>query len=293
MSIIRGEFAYTKLGLSHRLKRERERIFLIDFFIQQSPVYQALIASIFTWGVTALGASVVFFFKNIKKQIMDALLGFSAGVMIAASFFSLLSPAIEMASSLNLTPWITVFIGFFGGGLLLYSGDKIYSFLEKKRKQEKKANLKRCFMLIFSITLHNIPEGLVIGVAFGSIFYHIEGATLLSALTLALGIGLQNFPEGSAVSLPLRREGFSRRASFFYGQLSGIVEPIAAVLGAILVLKVQTLLPYLLAFAAGAMIYVVVEELIPESQTNKKKDLMALFTLIGFSIMMILDLALG
>ena len=147
--------------------------------------------------------------------------------------------------------------------------------------------------MFFSITLHNIPEGLVVGVAFGSLAYSLEGSTLASALTLALGIGLQNFPEGSAVSLPLRREGLSRKKAFFFGQLSGVVEPIAAIIGAILVLKIQVLLPFLLAFAAGAMIYVVVEELIPESQSNKKKDLMALFTLIGFSIMMILDVALG
>ncbi len=272
--------------------------FVVDFYIGLSPVYQALLASICTWAITSLGAAVVFFFKEIKKGIMDALLGFSAGVMIAASFWSLLSPAIEMAESLNLIPWLVAFIGFFCGGLLLYSGDKIYNLLERKRKKEKivkkdAPNIKRCLMLILSITLHNIPEGLVIGVAFGSLAYHIEGATLLSAVTLAIGIGLQNFPEGSAVSLPLRREGFSRSKSFFYGQASGIVEPISAVIGAILVMKVQTLLPYLLSFAAGAMIYVVVEELIPESQSNKKKDLMALFTLIGFSVMMILDIALG
>lgn len=270
---------------------------MINFFVQLSPIYQALIAAMFTWAITSLGSAVVFFFKEIKKGVMDALLGFSAGVMIAASFWSLLSPAIEMATNLKLIPWLVVFIGFFCGGLLLYSGDKIYNIIEKKRKKlgSKKdgPNLKRCLMLISSITLHNIPEGLVIGVAFGSLAYNIEGATILSAITLAIGIGIQNFPEGSAVSLPLRREGFSRAKSFFYGQASGIVEPISAVIGALLVMRVQTLLPYLLSFAAGAMIYVVVEELIPESQSNKKKDLMALFTLVGFSIMMILDVALG
>lgn len=268
---------------------------MIDFFINLSPIAQAFIASLFTWAITSLGAAVVFCFKEIKKGIMDALLGFSAGVMIAASFWSLLSPAIEMAESLKLIPWLVAFVGFFGGGLLLYAGDKIYSLAEKKKKKEKKdgPNLKRCLMLIISITLHNIPEGLVIGVAFGSLAYNIPGATLLSAITLAIGIGIQNFPEGSAVSLPLRREGFSRTKSFFYGQASGIVEPISAVIGAILVMKVQTLLPFLLSFAAGAMVYVVVEELIPESQSNQKKDLMALFTLVGFSVMMILDIALG
>ena len=169
----------------------------------------------------------------------------------------------------------------------------MYSRLSSKKALGNNEKVKRCLMLIFSITLHNIPEGLVVGVAFGSLAYGIEGATLATAITLAIGIGLQNFPEGSAVSLPLRREGLSRKKAFFLGQLSGIVEPFAAVLGAVLVLKIQSLLPFLLAFAAGAMIYVVVEELIPESQSNKHKDLMSLFTLIGFSIMMILDVSLG
>lgn len=267
---------------------------MFSFFLDLSPVIQALIATIFTWAVTMLGASIVFFFKEVKKGIMDALLGFSAGVMIAASFWSLLSPAIELADSMNMISWLVVFLGFFSGGLLLFLGDKLYDFIQRKNDKIKiSEKVKRSFMLVFSITLHNFPEGLVIGVAFGSLAYSIEGSTLASALTLALGIGLQNFPEGSAVSLPLRRDGFSRKKAFFFGQLSGVVEPIAAVIGAILVLKIQSLLPFLLSFAAGAMIYVVVEELIPESQSNKKKDLMALFTLIGFSIMMILDVGLG
>lgn len=267
---------------------------MFSFFLDLSPVVQALIATIFTWAVTMLGASIVFFFKEVKKGIMDALLGFSAGVMIAASFWSLLSPAIELADSMDMISWLVVFLGFFSGGLLLFLGDKLYDFIQRKNDKIKiSEKVKRSFMLVFSITLHNFPEGLVIGVAFGSLAYSIEGSTLASALTLALGIGLQNFPEGSAVSLPLRRDGFSRKKAFFFGQLSGVVEPIAAVIGAILVLKIQSLLPFLLSFAAGAMIYVVVEELIPESQSNKKKDLMALFTLIGFSIMMILDVALG
>ncbi|MEG1506226.1 MAG: ZIP family metal transporter, partial [Bacilli bacterium] len=185
--------------------------------------------------------------------------------------------------------------GFFLGGLLLFSGDKLYDLFSKRfvKEEDNKSSLKRCLMLIFSITLHNIPEGMAVGVAFGSLLYGIDGATLASALMLALGIGIQNFPEGTAVAVPLIREGFSRKKAFFIGQLSGIVEPIAGVIGALLVLKMRILLPYLLAFAAGAMIYVVVQELIPESQTNKKKDLMALFTMIGFSIMMILDIALG
>ncbi len=270
---------------------------MISWFFSLSPVFQALFATLFTWLITLLGASIVFFFKEVKKGIMDALLGFSAGVMIAASFWSLLSPAIEMANNMNMISWLVVFCGFFSGGLLLFTGDKLYDFVHQKMVNKMDTStsgkLKRCLMLVFSITLHNIPEGLVVGVAFGSLAYSIEGSSLASALTLALGIGLQNFPEGSAVSLPLRREGFSRKKAFFFGQLSGAVEPIAAIVGAILVLKIQTLLPFLLSFAAGAMIYVVVEELIPESQSNKKKDVMALFTLIGFSVMMILDVALG
>ena len=258
-----------------------------------SPVMGALLATLFTWSITALGASIVFFFKKVNKTLMDALLGFAGGVMIAASFFSLISPALEMAEELNMTSWLIISLGFLSGGILLFISDKVYDYLEKKRKKENSSKAKRCFMLISSITIHNIPEGMAVGVAFGSIAYSLTGSTLASALTLALGIGLQNFPEGSAVSLPLRREGYSRKKAFFYGQLSGIVEPIAAVIGALLVLKIRIILPFLLAFAAGAMIYVVVEELIPESQTNKKKDLMALSTILGFMVMMILDVALG
>ncbi len=264
---------------------------MINWFLNLNNIYQAFIATLFTWGITALGASLVFCFKKVNKNFMDAMLGFAAGVMIAASFFSLLSPSIEMANSLNLISWLVVFMGFMSGGILLFIGDKFCNKIYNKRKD--KSGYKRIVMLIFSITLHNIPEGMAVGIAFGSILYGLEGATVMSACVLALGIGIQNFPEGTAVSLPLIREGFSRKKAFFIGQLSGIVEPISGVIGALLVMKVRFLLPFLLAFAAGAMIYVVVQELIPESQTNKKKDLMALFTLIGFSIMMILDVALG
>ena len=267
----------------------------MDVISELNPALQALIATLFTWSITVLGAAIVFFFKKINKNIMDAMLGFAAGVMIAASFWSLLSPSIEMSESLNMIPWLIAAIGFLSGGCLLFLGDKLFDLFSKKSKLKKEENsrLKRCLMLIFSITLHNIPEGLAVGVAFGSLAYGLEGVTIASSSLLALGIGLQNFPEGTAVSVPLRREGMSRKKAFFYGQLSGIVEPISGVIGAILVLKIRNLLPFLLAFAAGAMIYVVVEELIPESQTNKKKDLMAFFTLIGFSIMMVLDVALG
>ena len=268
---------------------------MFSWFINLSYPIQALIATLFTWGITALGASVVFLFKTINKSVLDAMLGFAAGVMIAATFFSLLSPAIEMADALSMIPWLVVSLGFLGGGLLLYIGDKIFDILMMKtqKRKEEKQSLKRSIMVILSITLHNIPEGMAIGVAFGSIVYGIEGATLSAAVMLAIGIGIQNFPEGSAVSLPLRREGMSRKKAFLFGNLSGIVEPISAVIGAILVLKIQVLLPILLAFAGGAMIYVVVQELIPESQTNAKKDLMALFTILGFIVMMIFDVALG
>ena len=269
---------------------------MLTFLEEQNPILLAFLATLFTYSVTLIGASIVFLFKKVKKNIMDAMLGFAAGIMIAASFFSLLEPSLKMAESLKMIPWIVTTIGFISGGLLLFIGDRIFTKIDKKISKNKDENnktksLKRCIMLIFSITLHNIPEGLAVGVAFGGIAYGIEGATLSSALMIALGIGIQNFPEGTAVSVP--REGLSRKKAFFFGQLSGLVEPISGVLGALLVLKVRTLLPFLLAFAAGAMIYVVVEELIPESQTNKRKELMALFTLIGFSIMMILDVALG
>lgn len=259
---------------------------MYNFFINLNYVYQALIATIFTYLITLLGSAIVFFFKKINKNIMDAMLGFAAGVMTAASYFSLLAPAISSSEELNIIPWLITFIGFFSGGILLFLADKIFN------KAFTKEN-KRILMLISSITIHNIPEGMAVGIAFGSVFYGISGATTLSAIMLAIGIGLQNFPEGSAVSIPLLREGMSRKKAFFYGQLSAIVEPIFGVIGAILILKIRILLPFFLSFAAGAMIYVVVSELIPESQTNEKKDLMAIFTIIGFSIMMILDVALG
>ena len=263
---------------------------MINWYMNLNYPIQALIASLFTWGITSLGAAVVFLFKKVNKNTMDAMLGLSAGVMLAATFWSLLSPALEMAENLKLISWLIVSLGVLSGGLLLFCGDKIFDRITKKKTNSH--SIKRSLMLIFSITLHNIPEGMAIGVAFGSVFYNLEGATLAAAVMLAIGIGIQNFPEGSAVSLPLRREGMSPQKAFFFGMLSGIVEPISAVIGAILVIKVQVLLPILLSFAGGAMIYVVVQELIPESQTNKKKDLMALFTILGFLLMMIFDVSL-
>ena len=259
---------------------------MLNHFINLNYVYQALIATLFTFFITVLGSAIVFFFKKVSKNIMDAMLGFAAGVMTSASYFSLLAPAIDASEELNFKPWLITFLGFFAGGLLLFVADKFFDKIFTKKH-------KRILMLISSITIHNIPEGMAVGIAFGSVFYGISGATTISAIMLAIGIGLQNFPEGSAVSIPLIREGMSRKKAFIYGSLSAIVEPIFGVIGAILVLKVRILLPFFLSFAAGAMIYVVVSELIPESQTNEKKDLMAIFTIIGFSIMMILDVALG
>lgn len=254
-----------------------------------SPIIMALLATLGTWFVTLLGAAIVYFFKKVNKNILDCMLSISAGVMIAASFWSLLSPSIEMANSLGINKVLTPSIGFLSGGLLILLIDKLFTKKNKNISDKR----KRCFMLISSITLHNIPEGLAVGVAFGSVLYNIDGATIMSAIGLAIGIAIQNFPEGVAVSVPLRREGMSRNKAFFYGQLSGLVEPIAGVIGALLVLKVRFILPFFLAFAAGAMIYVVAEELIPECQTNKNKGLISMFTLIGFVIMMVLDVMLG
>ena len=261
---------------------------MFNFFYGLHPAVQAFIASLFTLMITAFGAASVFLFKKYNKTLLDTFLSFSAGVMIAASFFSLINPAMEMANNLDLVPINVLVIGILGGTLLLFLGDKIFSSKMKITKEKKRTSL-----LVFSIVLHNIPEGMAIGVAFGSVIYGLDGATIGAAITLAIGIGIQNFPEGSAISLPLLGSGMSKRKSFIIGALSAIVEPISAVVGALLVLKVNIILPYLLAFAAGAMLYVVVEEIIPESQNTEKKDLMAFITILGFSLMMILDIVLG
>lgn len=254
-------------------------------FSQNNYTLLALYATLFTWLLTILGSSMVFFFKKINKNYMDASLGVAAGIMMSASFWSLLNPAIDNAKKLNQIPWLIVTVGFILGGLFIFITDKFFQTKLKKKN-------KRSSLMILSITMHNIPEGLAVGIAFGSIKYGIDGATLTNALMLALAIGLQNFPEGSAVSLPLRREGNSRLKSFIYGSLSAIVEPIFGIIGALLTIKISSMMPLFLSFAAGAMIYVIIQELIPESQTNKNKSLMALFTLIGFAIMMILDTAM-
>ena len=264
---------------------------MLESLLKLSPVLLSLIACTFTYLFTLLGALIVVFFKKVNKTLMDGMLGFAAGVMISASFFSLISPGLNQAKELNQLPYLVCTLGFILGGILLFIGDKVCDKIIKNNK--KSSSIKRVLLLIFSITLHNIPEGLSVGIAFGALKNNNTEMALLSAIVFTVGIAIQNFPEGSAVSLPLRREGFSIGSSFFYGQLSGLVEPIAGLIGTILVIKIRTILPFFLCFAAGAMIYVVVEELIPTSQSNKRKDLMALFTLIGFSIMMILDVALG
>ncbi len=270
---------------------------MFDQFLNLGPVLQALVATLFTWFMTALGAAAVFFFKSINRKILDGMLGFAAGVMIAASFWSLLSPAIEMAAQNGTPGWLPAAVGFMLGGGFLWVIDQILPHLHLGYPTEDAEGIKtswqRSLLLVLAITLHNIPEGLAVGVAFGALGANLPSATLAGAIALAMGIGLQNFPEGAAVSVPLRREGVSRLKAFWYGQVSGLVEPVAGVVGAAAVLLIRPLLPYALAFAAGAMIYVVVEELIPESQLEKHPHVATFGTMLGFTIMMILDVALG
>ena len=267
------------------------------FFIGMNPVLQALIATLFTWFITALGAALVFFFRRINRKVLDAMLGFAAGVMIAASYWSLLAPAIEMAEESNLIAWVPATMGFLMGGGFLWVIDKLLPHLHLGFPMEEAEGIstswRRSVLLVLAITIHNIPEGLAVGVAFGAVAAGVPAASLGGAIALALGIGIQNFPEGTAVSVPLRREGFSRLKSFWYGQLSGVVEPIAGVIGAAAVILMRPILPYALAFAAGAMIYVVIEELIPESQLEKNTDVATVGAMFGFAVMMTLDVALG
>ena len=271
---------------------------MIEFTEQFNPVTQAFIATLFTWGVTAAGAALVFFTNALNRKLMDCMLGFAAGVMIAASFWSLLAPGIEMAEQMGQTPWLVATIGFMGGGIFMRITDKFLPHLHPGLAMDKSEGVKtswqRSTLLVTAITLHNIPEGLAVGVAFGAVAAGLPSATMGGAIALAIGIGIQNFPEGTAVSMPLRREGMSKGKSFMMGQASGMVEPIAGVLGAIFVMNMQSVLPYALCFAAGAMIFVVVEELIPESQQDDRHiDIVTMATMIGFSVMMILDVALG
>ncbi|WP_409290417.1 ZIP family metal transporter [Peribacillus sp. SCS-37] len=270
----------------------------MQFLENFSPVTQALFATIFTWGMTALGAAVVFAAKTVHTKILDAMLGFAAGVMIAASYWSLLSPAIEMSENHAIGAWFPAASGFLLGGIFLWGVNKVIPHQHPsgsggKSEGFRSKGRKRSTLLVLAITLHNIPEGLAVGIAFGALANGGTEATLTGAVTLALGIGIQNFPEGVAVSMPLRGEGMSRRKSFLYGQFSGMVEPVAAIIGALAVSFIEPLLPYALSFAAGAMIFVVAEEVIPGSQENGHKDLAAMSLMVGFVLMMILDVALG
>lgn len=271
---------------------------LYDFLVEIGPVKSALLATTFTWLVTAAGASLVFFFKTIHRGVLDTMLGFTGGVMVAASFWSLLNPAIEMSERIYPSmPWMPAAVGFALGALFLFLLDKFLPHLHINFTDSETEGMKtqwhKTTLLVLAITLHNIPEGLAVGVLFGAAASGIDGATIPAAVALAIGIGLQNFPEGLAVSIPLRRIGVKRFKAFWFGQLSAIVEPIAGVIGAVAVLYMTNFLPFALAFAAGAMIYVVVEEVIPETQRDKFTDTSVLGFIGGFLVMMILDVALG
>lgn len=273
---------------------------MITWLTSLNPVLQAVLAGCFTWGVTALGASLALAGRTLSRSLLDAMLGFAAGVMIAASFWSLLQPAINMAEQQGVAGWIPAVAGFLLGAGFLRLADHflphLHPGLPMRQAEGVHTHWQRATLLVLAITLHNVPEGLAVGVAFGAAGLEggaASGATFTAAVALAIGIGLQNFPEGLAVAMPLRRAGVSRGRSFWYGQLSAVVEPVAAALGAVAVLVVQPLLPYALAFAAGAMIFVVVEELIPEAQRGGSTDLATLATIMGFATMMVLDVALG
>ncbi|MBC29497.1 MAG: ZIP family metal transporter [Muricauda sp.] len=270
---------------------------VIDYFENIDPILAAFYATLFTWGLTAAGAGLVFLFKNPKRALMDGMLGFTGGVMVAASFWSLLAPGIEMSEGEGFVKVIPAAVGFLLGAAFIFGLDKILPHLHINFKMDEAEGVKtpwhRTTLLVLAITLHNIPEGLAVGVLFGGVASGFEGATIGGAVALALGIGLQNFPEGFAVAIPMRRHGLSRRKSWMYGQASALVEPIAAVLGAWAVLTFEPILPYALAFAAGAMIFVVVEEVIPETQQDKYTDIATMGFIGGFIIMMILDVGLG
>lgn len=271
---------------------------MIEWYISSSPIIQTFIATLFTWGMTALGAALVFSTKTVNQKLMDGMLGFAGGVMIAASFWSLIDPALSMAEEGSFPAWLPVAIGFMLGGVFLWSADKFIPHLHPNTPEEETEGInpekrKRSTLLVLAITMHNIPEGLAVGVAFGSLASEQSTASLAGAVALAIGMGIQNFPEGTAVSMPLRRDGMSRIRSFHYGQLSGAVEPVFAMLGVLSVTVIEPILPYALSFAAGAMIFVVAEEVIPGSQENGNTDLASMSLMIGFTVMMILDVALG
>lgn len=270
---------------------------IANWFTGLDPIVQALIGTLFTWFMTAAGAAVVFPAKDLSRKTLDGMLGFAAGVMIAASFWSLLAPSIEMSEAMGYIPWMPAVVGFLLGAAFLRLIDMflphVHLFLPVEKAEGIKTKWRRTTLLVLAITLHNAPEGLAVGVAFGAVAAGYESAALAGAIALAIGIGIQNFPEGTAVSMPLRREGMSRGRSFYYGQLSGVVEPIAGVLGAALVIVARPILPFALAFAAGAMIFVVVEELVPESQSKGHSHAATMGAMLGFAVMMTLDVALG
>jgi len=269
---------------------------MMQWFAECHPVIQALLATLFTWFVTAAGAALVFVARSPSRKMLDGMLGMASGVMIAASYWSLLAPAIEMAREGPVPAWVPATVGFLAGGAFLWLIDKLLPHLHLGTTiaEGVSTTWKRTTLLVLAVTLHNIPEGLAVGVAFGAVHYGLESSTLGAAIALAIGIGLQNFPEGTAVSMPLRRDGFSPLKAFLYGQASGVVEPMAGVVGAAAVVYARPILPYALAVAAGAMIYVVVEELIPESQGSEEAtDVATVGAMLGFAIMMTLDVALG
>ncbi|MQA30813.1 MAG: ZIP family metal transporter [Luteitalea sp.] len=270
---------------------------MAEWFQDLNQILQALLASLFTWGMTATGAAAVFLFRTMDRRLMDAALGFAAGVMIAASFWSLLAPSIELSGQMGLIEWVPPLVGFLAGAAAMRLADwllpHLHPFAPDVSTEGVRTSLRRTALLVLAITLHNIPEGLAVGVAFGAVGAGFDGAEIGPAIALAAGIGLQNLPEGMAVAVPLRAEGMSRSRSFYYGQMSAWVEPLAAVAGAAAVLVMRPILPYALAFAAGAMIFVVVEEVIPESQTGGHPDVATSGAIVGFATMMVLDVALG
>jgi zinc transporter, ZIP family len=270
---------------------------IITYFESIDPILAAFYATVFTWGLTALGASLVFLFKGYNRAVFDGMLGFTGGVMVAASFWSLLAPGIEMSPGEGFVKVIPAVVGFGFGALFLFGLDKILPHLHVNFKESEKEGVKtpwhKTTLLVLAITMHNIPEGLAVGVLFGGVAAGFDGATIGGAVALAIGIGIQNFPEGFAVSMPIRRQGVSKWKSFMYGQSSALVEPIAAVIGAWAVMTFQPILPYALSFAAGAMIFVVVEEVIPETQQDKYTDIATLGFIGGFIVMMTLDVGLS
>jgi len=270
---------------------------MLEYLQTLSPIVQAFLAGLFTWLITALGAATVFFYRTVNQRLLDSMLGFAAGVMLAASYWSLLAPAIEISEQGDLPSWVTPALGFVSGGIMIWFLDKIIPHLHPNlpinKAEGPKTSWHRSILLVTAITLHNIPEGLAVGVAFGGVIAGVPAASLGAAVALAIGIAIQNFPEGIAVAMPLRGEGMSARKSFWYGQMSAVVEPIAAVLGAATVAFSAPLLPFALSFAAGAMVFVVVEELIPASQSSGNVDLATCCLMAGFTCMMVLDVALS